>query len=74
MSLVFTGEVTDAQLAWIFQVLWEEDERLLSTWVNTSRHPLQEDEPGGDRHWVTSSPVLQVRETDTGSHPAPYCR
>ena len=42
------------------EVLFDDDERLMNTWINLSRHPLQEDEPSGDRHWIASSPVLQV--------------
>ena len=42
------------------EVLFDDDEGLLHTWINLPRHPLQEDEPNGDRHWITSSPVLQV--------------
>ena len=42
------------------EVLFDDDERLLNTWINLPRHPLQEDEPSGDRHWIASSPVLQV--------------
>ncbi|KAL3872342.1 hypothetical protein ACJMK2_040272 [Sinanodonta woodiana] len=32
---------------------------LLQTWTNLPQHPLQEDEPNGDRHWIESSPTLQ---------------
>ena len=42
------------------EVLFGDDEKLLNTWINLPRHPLQEDEPNGDRHWISSSPVLQV--------------
>ena len=42
------------------EVLFDDDERLMNTWINLPRHPLQEDEPSGDRHWIASSPVLQV--------------
>ncbi len=41
-------------------VLFGEDERLLDVYTDLPRHPLQEDEPSGDRHWIESSPVLLV--------------
>ena len=33
---------------------------LLDTWTNLPDHPLQQEEPNGDRHWIKSSPALQV--------------
>lgn len=32
---------------------------LWSTWKELPQHPLQTQEPGGDRHWVQTFPVLQ---------------
>ncbi|XP_041368618.1 ribonuclease 3-like isoform X2 [Gigantopelta aegis] len=42
--------------------LFEED-KLLSTWSELPLHPLQEDEPNGDRHWQENSPILQKLAT-----------
>lgn len=42
------------------EVLFDDDAALLLTWMNLPLHPLQEDEPNGDRHWVASSPALHV--------------
>ncbi|XP_067662742.1 ribonuclease 3-like [Haliotis asinina] len=36
-----------------------EEEHLLSVWNDLPLHPLQEEEPNGDRHWIESSFVLQ---------------
>lgn len=33
---------------------------LLDVWNGTTEHPLQLEEPNGDRHWIESSPALQV--------------
>ena len=38
-----------------------DDERLLSIWQNYPPHPLQEQEPQGDRKWIDKFPRLQVR-------------
>jgi len=32
---------------------------LYETWVDMPSHPLQTQEPGGDRHWIQKFPVLQ---------------
>lgn len=32
---------------------------LLDIWVNYPKHPLQEQEPGGDRKWIKKLPLLQ---------------
>ena len=37
-----------------------DDPNLLYIWKNLPPHPLQEEEANGDRHWVESSPALQV--------------
>lgn len=42
------------------RTLFEKDPTCLQTWLDLPLHPLQEDEPGGDRHWIESSPALQV--------------
>lgn len=33
---------------------------LLDLWTNYPMHPLQEQEPNGDRAWIPTFPVLQV--------------
>ncbi|XP_064616843.1 ribonuclease 3-like [Liolophura sinensis] len=35
------------------------DSSLYSVWMDLPKHPLQEEEPNGDRQWVESSPALQ---------------
>ena len=37
------------------------NEDLLKTWNELPQHPLQEEEPNGDRQWISSSPALQVQ-------------
>jgi hypothetical protein len=44
------------------RTLFGDDDSCLRTWTELPLHPLQEDEPGGDRHWIESSPALQVKE------------
>ncbi|XP_021349627.1 ribonuclease 3-like [Mizuhopecten yessoensis] len=36
-----------------------DDDRLVKTWRELALHPLQEEEPNGDRQWLESSPALQ---------------
>lgn len=43
----------------IFSKTLFEEEKHLKTWQELPPHPLQEDEPNGDRHWIDSSPALQ---------------
>lgn len=33
--------------------------KLTEIWFNLPRHPLQEQEPNGDRHWIKEFPLLQ---------------
>nr|KAG5706615.1 hypothetical protein BaRGS_005685 [Batillaria attramentaria] len=49
-------EVVDKIFA---RTLFEVDKVCLKVWMELPLHPLQEDEPGGDRHWIDSSPALQ---------------
>ncbi|KAJ8680738.1 hypothetical protein QAD02_016525 [Eretmocerus hayati] len=39
--------------------LFKDEVDLLNIWTNYPRHPLQEQEPTGDRQWVTSFELLQ---------------
>ncbi|KAK2171819.1 hypothetical protein NP493_1022g00005 [Ridgeia piscesae] len=51
------------------ETLYDDNPKLLDIWSNLPPHPLQEDEPLGDRHWIASSPILQKLvkfEKDTG--------
>ena len=32
---------------------------LQETWINFDPHPLQMQEPSGDRYWITRYPILQ---------------
>ena len=42
--------------------LWKEEVNLSDVWMNYPLHPLQEQEPAGDRQWIEHFPVLQVKE------------
>ncbi|XP_014213264.1 ribonuclease 3 isoform X2 [Copidosoma floridanum] len=39
--------------------LFKDESQLLNIWVNYPRHPLQEQEPTGDRQWIPSFELLQ---------------
>ncbi|ESP05057.1 hypothetical protein LOTGIDRAFT_230088 [Lottia gigantea] len=39
--------------------LFGESEKLIATWRDVPHHPLQEDQPDGDRQWIESSHILQ---------------
>ncbi|XP_008547319.1 ribonuclease 3 [Microplitis demolitor] len=41
------------------ETLFQEEESLASVWVNYPKHPLQEQEPTGDRQWIPSFELLQ---------------
>ncbi|XP_063972523.1 ribonuclease 3 [Diachasmimorpha longicaudata] len=41
------------------ETLFQNECDLLSVWVNYPRHPLQEQEPMGDRQWISSFEFLQ---------------
>ncbi|XP_015126931.1 ribonuclease 3 [Diachasma alloeum] len=41
------------------ETLFQNECDLLSVWVNYPRHPLQEQEPTGDRQWISSFEFLQ---------------
>ncbi|XP_018494347.2 ribonuclease 3 [Galendromus occidentalis] len=41
------------------ETLFGHDPKLLVRWRNYSRHPLQLQEPDGDRHWIEHYPILQ---------------
>jgi ribonuclease-3 len=42
------------------ETLFKNDPDLLDVWVNYPPHPLQEQEPLGDRKWIPSFELLQV--------------
>ena len=42
------------------EALFRDDFKLHHVWTNLPCHGLQEDEPMGDRHWVSKSKPLQV--------------
>ncbi|KAL6440955.1 hypothetical protein ACFW04_003384 [Cataglyphis niger] len=42
------------------ETLFKGEENLGKVWVNYPRHPLQEQEPTGDRQWIPSFELLQV--------------
>lgn len=39
--------------------LFKEDKQILDTWVQLPLHPLQEQEPQGDRQWIPKFQFLQ---------------
>ncbi|EFN62400.1 Ribonuclease 3 [Camponotus floridanus] len=41
------------------ETLFKSEEDLAKVWVNYPRHPLQEQEPTGDRQWIPSFELLQ---------------
>lgn len=41
------------------KTLYGNNPELHNLWTNYSRHPLQTQEPDGDRHWIQSHTVLQ---------------
>ena len=47
----------------VFSMCLFDEPDLLDTWENVPEHPLQLEEPNGDRHWIESSPALQVQNT-----------
>ena len=49
-------EVADRVLA---NVLFDEDQNLLKRWVNYPKHPLQQQNPDGDRHLIETIPLLK---------------
>ncbi len=42
------------------KTLFGHDETLYKTWAELKHHPLQAQEPAGDRHWISTYPILQV--------------
>lgn len=40
--------------------LWKDEPKLTEPWMNYPLHPLQEQEPAGDRQWIQHFAVLQV--------------
>ncbi|XP_054008630.1 ribonuclease 3 isoform X2 [Hylaeus anthracinus] len=41
------------------ETLFKDEENLSKVWVNYPKHPLQEQEPTGDRQWIPSFELLQ---------------
>jgi hypothetical protein len=48
------------------ETLFKQDPDLLDVWVNYPPHPLQEQEPLGDRKWIPSFELLQVSTSLSG--------
>lgn len=42
------------------ETLFKGEPDLLNTWINYPKHPLQEQEPTGDRQWIQNFELLQV--------------
>jgi ribonuclease-3 len=53
----YVTQVADKVFA---ETLFRNDPDLLDVWVNYPPHPLQEQEPLGDRKWIPSFELLQV--------------
>ena len=49
-------EVTDKVFA---NALFQGEDKLLHVWVNYPKHPIQRQDPGGDRHYLEKFPRLQ---------------
>jgi hypothetical protein len=54
---MYITQVADKVFA---ETLFKNDPDLLDVWVNYPPHPLQEQEPLGDRKWIPSFELLQV--------------
>ncbi|XP_034951139.1 ribonuclease 3 [Chelonus insularis] len=57
-SLFLDGGVTVADRVF-GETLFKDEENLALVWVNYPKHPLQEQEPTGDRQWIPSFELLQ---------------
>jgi hypothetical protein len=55
------------------ETLFKQDPDLLDVWVNYPPHPLQEQEPLGDRKWIPSFELLQVSTSVTMSGQGKIC-
>lgn len=42
------------------KALFGSDPELHQVWTNLTHHPLQIQEPKGDRHWIPKYPILKV--------------
>ena len=42
------------------RALFYDDPKLQKIWRDYPAHPLQEQEPNGDRQWISKFPILQV--------------
>lgn len=58
-ALFLDGGIDVADKVFGKTLLFHNDEGLLNEWVNYPPHPLQEQEPLGDRKWVACFPFLQ---------------
>jgi hypothetical protein len=61
----YFAQVADKVFA---ETLFKNDPDLLDIWVNYPPHPLQEQEPLGDRKWIPSFELLQVSLRVAGSY------
>lgn len=43
------------------ETYFAKQDHLLDLWLKYPPHPIQEQEPDGDRKWISTFPVLQVR-------------
>ena len=58
-ALLLDGGIEAADRV-LSNTLFEGEEDLKGVWTDTYLHPLQADEPEGDRAWIKNSPQLQV--------------
>ncbi|KAB7506877.1 Ribonuclease 3 [Armadillidium nasatum] len=59
MGAIFIDSNIEAADAVFSATLFRGEEELHTIWVNYKPHPLQEQEPQGDRRWIETFPILQ---------------
>lgn len=57
-AIYLDGGIDEADKVYA-HALFGAEPKLYQTWTNFDPHPLQMQEPGGDRHWIQTYPVLQ---------------
>ena len=57
-AIYLDGGIDEADRVFAFSLFGAEPD-LHETWVKFNPHPLQMQEPAGDRHWIQTYPILQ---------------
>ena len=57
-AIFLDGGINEADKVFA-QALFGSEPELYKTWTKFDPHPLQMQEPNGDRHWIQKYPVLQ---------------